>query len=136
MPRPAGERHGQGDPLLLAAGKLVRVCREDRAWVLQSGLGQHVGEPVRVGAVDGEDLAQLGADLQHRVQRAGRVLRHVGDRPAAQFLQLVFGQREDVLTVDEHLAAAEPEPALEVPEQGEGNRRLARASTGTASSKR
>ena len=40
---------------------------------------------------------------------------------------VVFGQREDVLAVDEHLAAAELEAALEEPEQGEGDRGLARS---------
>ena len=126
QPRPASEGHGQGDPLLLATGKLMRVGAEDRGRILQAGLGEHLREPLRVAAVDGEDLAQLGADLQHRVQRAGRVLRDVGDRPAAQFLQLVFGQREDVPAVDEHLAAADRQAALDEAEQGERDCRLAR----------
>ena len=68
----------------------MRIRGEDGTGVLQARLGHHLREPVGVAAVDGEDLAQLGADLQHRVQRAARVLRDVGDRPAAQFLQLVF----------------------------------------------
>ena len=124
--RPAGEGHGQGNPLLLAAGNLVRVRGEDRAGILQARLGHHLREPVGVAAVDGEDLAQLGADLQHRVQRAARILRDVGDRPAAHFLQLVLGQREDVLAVDQHLAAADREAALDQAEQGERDRGLAR----------
>ena len=127
QPRPAGERHGQGHPLLLASGELVRVGGQNRGGVLQAGLDEHLGEPAGVGAVDGEDLAQLCTDLQHRVQGAGRVLRDVGDRPAAQLLQLMFGQREDIPAVDEHHAAAEFQPALDQPEQGQPDRRLPRA---------
>ena len=91
--RPAGEGHGKPDPLLLPAGKLVRVGAEDAGHLGQADLGEHLGQPLGAGAVIalvvGEDLAELGADLQCRVQRAGRVLRHIGDLAAAQVLQVV-----------------------------------------------
>ena len=126
----AREGHGQADPLLLPAGQLVRVGVQDLGHRGQADLGQHLGQPflarLRAALVGVEDLAQLGAHLQGRVQRAGRVLRHVGDLPAAQPLQIARGQPQDVLAVDEDLTVADDQAPADVAEQGQRHRGLAR----------
>ena len=107
----------------------MRVGAEDAGHRGQAHLGEHLGEPlgarVVVALVIGEDLAELGADLERRVQRAGRVLRHIGDLTAAQMLQVLRRQREDVLAVDDDLAATDDQPAADVAEQRERHRGLA-----------
>jgi hypothetical protein len=82
---PVGERHGEPDPLLLAAGQLVRVAPQERPVVGQRHLPHHLRDApgdsaARLAAVRLDDLPELDADPQRRVQRRGRVLRDVGDQ--------------------------------------------------------
>ena len=129
--RPAGERHGQRDPLLLTAGQLVRVAAEHRRGGVERRLLQDLGDPLgRVAdhaGVHPERLGQLGADPQGRVQRGGRVLRHVRHPCAAGPAQVAGAEPEQVRAVQTDLAGADPQAAAGVPEQGQGHRGLARA---------
>ena len=129
---PAGERHGQGHALLLAAGELVRVAPQELLVARQQHLGHHLGDArlallvALAEVVHLEDLAQLQADAQRGVERRAGVLRHVADHAAAQLPQLPGAQREHVLVVDGDAAAADlGAAALEV-EQRRGGRGLAR----------
>ena len=40
-----GERHGDGDALLLAAGQLVRIALQERLVGRQQDLGHHLSQP-------------------------------------------------------------------------------------------
>ena len=87
--RAVGERHGDRHALLLAAGELVRVAAQEGRVGRQQDLGHHLGEPrLAVGGrrpevVRLEDLHELRADAQGRVERGRGVLRHVADEAAA-----------------------------------------------------
>ena len=90
---PAGERHGDRHALLLAAGELMRVAAQEVAVAGQQHLGEHLRAP-RLALCPGaaevvrlEDLDELRADAQGRVERRRGVLRHVADEAAADAAQ-------------------------------------------------
>ncbi len=96
--RPAGEGHREADALLLAARELVRVAaqvrrrrRAARTSRIISATRSRSLAAARAEAVHLERLAQLRADPQRRVERGGRILRHVRDDPAAQRAPLRAG---------------------------------------------
>jgi hypothetical protein len=74
-----------------------------------------------------ERLAQLRPHPQRRVERGRRVLRDVGDPRAAQRPEVAGRQLEQIDPVEADLAAADPQPAARVAEQGERHGGLARA---------
>ena len=88
--RVAGQRHGDDDALLHAAGELVRVALHHPLRVGDAHPAQRVERLLArrrlVVAEDGEGLDDLAADLQRRVQRRARVLVHhrrlAGPEPA------------------------------------------------------
>ena len=125
--RPAGERHGQPDALLLAAGQLMRVPAQQVRRRVQGRLAEHLADPGRrVRAAPGvhpERLAELVADPQGRVQRRRRVLRHVADHGPAQRAQRRL-EPEQVGAVQPDLPAGHGQAAPGVPEQGQGDRGL------------
>ena len=86
--RPARERHSQRDPLLLAAGELVRVTVQQFRRGVEVSLPHDLGHPVSgtVGGpgVDLEHLPDLGSDPESGVKRRGRVLGHVADPGTAR----------------------------------------------------
>ena len=112
------EGHRQRDALHLAARELVGVALEELVVVGQPDLGQPVAGALqpRLGGADAAQLQQLDdllADPDARVERGGRVLRHVGDLLAAQLAHLLPGQLEHVAVLDEHLAGEISAPARE-----------------------
>ena len=105
----AGERGGDRDPLLLAAGELVRVAPRNLRGVRELDGGEqlkHAG-PRLCGAaplVLDEDLNELVPDGQHRVERARRVLEDHREPPAPETSQLALGLPNQVLAAEAHLA--------------------------------
>jgi len=73
-------------------------------------------------------LADLHADGEHRVQRAHRVLQDHGDLAAPDVLHLVLALREEIVAVEQHLAAEDARrgPGYQ-PDQGKARHALARA---------
>ncbi len=104
------ERHRQRDALHLAAGELVRVARQElvvvgQADLAQAGAGALEALLGRADVVQLQQLHDLPADPDRRVERGARVLRHVGDLHAADLADLLPGQREHVLALEHHRAA-------------------------------
>ena len=81
--RPAGERHGERHPLLLAAGELMRVALQEGRLCRQLDFLEHLEHAlaalsaVEARLVDGEHLFELQADAKSRIERGGGVLRNV-----------------------------------------------------------
>ena len=109
----------------------MRVAAEHRRGGVERRLLHDLGDPLgRVADHAGvhlERLGQLGADPQGRVQRGGRVLRHVRHPRAAGPAQVAGAEPEQFHAVQAHPAGADPQAAAGVPEQGQGHRGLARA---------
>ncbi len=131
--RPAGERHGQPDALLLAARELVRVAAQVGRVVRQRHLAHDLRDAggallrARAEVVHLERLAQLLADAQGRVERCCRVLRHVGDEASAHGAATGAREREDVDVANADAAARDLGAAPRVAEQRKADGRLARA---------
>src|SRR3954451_12556782 len=131
--RPARECHREPDALLLSAGELVRIPREERVVLRQQHLVEHLGksrrarEPRLAPAVRLEHLFELHADPQSRIERRGGILWDVRNRVPAQRAPLPLGQRQDLAAGDADCAARDLRAATCVPEQREPDRRLARA---------
>jgi hypothetical protein len=128
--RAAREGDRQAHTLLLATRKLVRVAPQVRRIVRERNLAHHLGHPfaplVTAAAVvvSVEDLAQLGADAQGRVQGRRRILRYVRDETAAEVLELGRVQLEDVHVPQAHGPAGDLHAASCVAEQRESDERL------------
>ena len=94
------QRHGDGDPLLHAAGKFVRVAGERVRRIRNTHTGQHLGRPPVLVAVRQLgtvlDVAHLPANGEDRVQRTHRVLKDSGDARAAQCLHFARLQAGEV----------------------------------------
>ncbi len=129
--RVGGERHGDDDALQHAAGELVGVGAKDSARVgdlhAAKGLDRALLELVAPVARQREDLADLAADADRRVQGPPRLLVHHGDGADAQAPELLLAHGAEVLAVDGDGAAAEASVAGQVAGDGEGGRRLAAA---------
>jgi len=99
--RAAGQRAGDRDPLLLAAGQLGRPVPQP---VVQTHRAGHRRQPVRVGGPAGDIQRQRDVlrRSQHRQQVVG--LEHEPDPVPAQPGQLPFAQARQ-------LGAADPDPA-------------------------
>ena len=97
----AGEGHGDQHPLLLPAGKLVRVAVGDAGGVRQVDAGEQVQDAVaRLGAAElhmlAHDLADLVADPEGRVERGLRILIDHGDPRSLDAAQRPRIERQDV----------------------------------------
>ena len=126
------ERHRQGDALDLATRELVGVALEELVVVGQAHLGQPVARALqpRLRGADAAQLEQLDdllADPDARVERRCGVLRDVGDLLAAQLPHLLPGQLEHVAVLDEHLARGDDRAGPGVAEQGRADGGLAGA---------
>ena len=132
-PRPAGEGDGQPDPLLLSAGKLMRIVVKEAPGVGERHFAHHLRDAcpallaVLAVVVRIQDLAQLGADAQCRVERRGWILRHIADDPTAEPLTLGHVELEDVDVADPDGAAFDLGAAAGVTEQRQPDGRLAGA---------
>jgi hypothetical protein len=131
--RAQNERHGDRHALLLATRELMGEAPQERLVRRQVDVAQCLADPLgdrrlrRVGLVELEELSQLRADSQRRVQRRRRILGHVGDGATAQSAQLRLGEGQDVATVDADGARGDARPAPYVAEERNADRRLARA---------
>ena len=129
---PRQERHRQRDALHLAAGQLMRVAGQELVVVGQTDLAQPGPGPVeallgRADAVQLQQLDDLSADADRRVEGGAGVLRHVRDLHAADLADLLPRQLEDVLALEHDLAALDERAAPGVGEQRRARGRLARA---------
>ena len=132
--RPQREGHGERHPLLLAAGELVGVGIEQAWYPSETSLVECPGHPrpripealgrhgIGVGA---QHLDELRPDLEHRVERRGRVLGDVGHFGAAQLAQLLLSGPHHVGSPDQHGPASHFETPARVAEQGERHGGLA-----------
>ena len=119
--RPARERAGDGDPLLLTAGQLRRAgdAAGRRSPMVAITRSSHAA----VGLAAGERERQR--DVLGRVERRDEVvgLEHEADAVAAQHGELLVGERAELDVADEHRARRERVETGEAVQQ----RRLARA---------
>ena len=130
--RLAGERHRDGDALLLAAGQLVRVAPRDGVGIGKPHLREqfaHAGRMLRgrARAMQGQDLGDLGLDPQVGRQRLSGVLRDQREAPPADALELLARLRQQVDAGEADAAGGGAQPALEMPHRGEEQRALARS---------
>ena len=130
--RQCGEAHRDQGALLHAAGELVRVLL---------GAALRIGEPRLLEQLDGalprlgalgdavgrKGLADLRADLPHRVEVAHRVLRDQAHLVAAQHPDLLLGDVGDVAALEEDLPAGDRTVLGQQVRDRHGGRGLARA---------
>ena len=125
------ERHRDHDALLHAARELVRVALHDRLRVGDLHLLQHRQRAIArlrpARAARGEDLGQLLADADRRVQRRAGVLVHHRDDLAAIALQIGAAQAQHVDARDLDRARAHAPVARQVADRRQRGRRLAAA---------
>lgn len=127
------EGHGDGDhqPLAHAAGELVRVVLEP-ARVDVDDLQQLLGALDRLiaghaGVVGQEHVAELLLHAQHGVERIHGGLEHHARLAPAVAAQPLVIEAEDVLSLEQDLAAADVGGRLVQPGHREGDRGLAAA---------
>ena len=78
----------------------------------------------RVGAVDGQDLADLPSDGEHGVQRALRLLKDHPDASAADHAHRRLGQGQQVFAVESHLPRQDARALRQEAGDGEGGHGL------------
>ena len=100
--RLADQRRGDGDPLLLAAGELVRVAAREGAVGRQVHALERLAHVLRRAAA--QHLADLVGDAERGIERRAGVLGDVGDRTAAQPPQVALRPADQRVPVDDHLA--------------------------------
>ena len=130
--RVAAQGHGDHHALLLAAGELKRVTTQRVAGVGHGdALEGAAGALERVLAghaeVGAEDLGDLVAHPDRRVQRRRRILVDHAQLGAAHLAQAVVGHRQHVLAVEDDRARVDPPVAGQVAHERERGRRLAAA---------
>ena len=128
--------HRDHDALALPARKLMRVARMDARRVGQPhALEDRKNVRLALGSaprgVGAQQLVDLLAAGEHRVQRRHRLLEHHAHAGAAQLAQpLVGGEAavvDQLLARENHVAALEHEPLGQQPHHRGGQHRLARA---------
>ena len=108
--RLAGERHGDGDALALAAGKLVRVGIDALGRIGKADAVEQCNRLVarlrgRKTLVPAQRLGDLAADGVHRIERRHRLLKDHADAVAAQLAVVGLGQADQFLPVEPDAAA-------------------------------
>jgi hypothetical protein len=128
------QRQGHGDhhPLALAPGELEGVGADRLLGLRDADLDEQVqglglALPVVQLAVGLEDLADLGTDPHQRVQGGHRLLEDHADAQAAQFAVLLLGEGQQVLAIEERLAAHRTYPLGQQAHDGIGRHGLAGA---------
>jgi hypothetical protein len=109
QPGRMSERHGDDHPLAHAATELVRIGGQallrvrdaDRA---QELLGAGVGGAARYFAVRPDDVHDLVADAEQRIEVLAGLGRGQRDDPSADRAELVLALGQQVLPVDQHPA--------------------------------
>jgi hypothetical protein len=104
-PRPTRERDREHHALAHAARQLVRVAVRDGVRILDADLVQEphgAGGRLRSRRVtpEAQHLGDLAAGGLDRVERRHRVLRHVGDDPAARLAQLASAGGGEIEPLD------------------------------------
>src|SRR6185437_9738960 len=125
----AGQRHGDHDPLALAAGQLVGVAclPPGRHADAVEQLGRpRVGLPAAGLLVQHDGLADLLPDRADRVERTHRALEDHGRAGPAHRAQLLPAEGDDVLALEQDLPV-EPGGGGQQPQQAERHGRLAAA---------
>src|SRR2546427_3812856 len=108
--RLACDRYRDHHALLLAARQLERIgvdlrFRLGNADLAQKPEGAHARLPARHAEMLGQDLGELEADREHRVQRAHRLLEDHRDIRPPQFLQFPGREGEKIAAAVKDLAA-------------------------------
>ena len=121
--RSVGEAHRNHGALAHSAAELVRVVVRPSRRIWHSDLFEQVDAPpfdlifgnlvVRL-----HRLVDLKPNLEHRIERAQRILEDHRDVPPADVAQLVDGHPYQVLAFKENLAAHDPSRALHQAEDG------------------
>ena len=89
QPGTAGEGHGDGEALLLAARNLMRIAAAKVRRVGQRHVTQQLPHAVfarggvQLREMDAQHFVELFAQAHRRVQRRPRILRDIGDQAAA-----------------------------------------------------
>ena len=104
-----GNRQRNGDALALPAREFMRIEAKRKARFGQADAVQPVagaGERLilRQVVMDAQHLGHLIADIHQRVQRRHRLLKDHADAVAANPAQLILGQIQQVLFVQQHLS--------------------------------
>ena len=125
--RLAHERRGDRDPLLLSTRELVRKSARERAIVGEvdalEGLTR-AARRVRAGNVRAKHLPDGIAHPVRRVERRRRVLRNVGDDPAAERADRALVSSVDQLAVDLDGPRRDSTAAASVAQERQSGRRL------------
>ncbi len=106
----ATDRHGDHDPLLLAARHLVRVRVDLLRRIRNADLVQEVDRALvrfarRKPLVQAQDFGDLVTHREDGVERRHRLLEDHRDPVAADLAHLGFGHLHEVLAAEDHLAA-------------------------------
>ena len=104
-----GERHRDHHALALPAGELVRIGVEPACRIADADEVEQFerARPRAIAAqafVQFENLADLPRDRVQRVERGHRLLEHHGDVVAAHLAHRILVGRDQVLSVEHHLA--------------------------------
>jgi len=78
-------------------------------------------------AVDGERFFDLAADREHWIQCRAGLLKHEPDAAAADAVQVVFAQREEVAFVEHDASSGDPARRPHQAQDGERRHRLSTA---------
>ena len=128
----ARQRDGDDHALPHAAGQLVRVLLQPAGGLGHADRSQQLdGRAIRFLLADVEVVAQrlgdLATDLDHRVQRGHRVLKHHSDLGSPVRAHVAVVEADEVDAVEDHPAGADRVALGQQPHDRAGQHGLARA---------
>ena len=130
--RTRDQRHRDDDPLLLAAGELVRIAIHHRLGIGQLDLGEH-RQGARARRRRGHALVghrrfhELAADRHDRIQARHGILVGHRDAPPADRAQPRLAQGRQLTPLEANAAAGDPAGAPQIAHDRQRDRRLAAA---------
>ena len=130
--RVAGQRDGDHHPLAHAARELVRILPHPPPRLRDADQGQHL-DRLGLGVLGGEPLVQpqrladLPADVQHRVERGHRLLEDHADLVAADVPHLRLREGQQVLALEADRPGDLARRLRDEPQDGHGGHGLAAA---------
>ena len=127
----AGQGHGERRPLRLSAGVLMHVVVGPALGVGDAHLVEEVDRPLLAlpasdALVHADQLGDLAADGEHRVEGPPRVLEHDRDPAPSELLEGLLGCADDVLAVEVHGALEDLGIRRQHAERRRGREALAR----------